>query len=196
LDGHINTQNSRFWSTKNPRDVHQRTSYPSRVTVWCGVTAGRIIGPYFFENAEGKAETVNGERYRRMVEEFLIPELQRHEHNFWFQQDGAPAHTARATIDLLKRHFPGKPISKFGDLNWPPRSPDLTAPDFFLWGFLKDRAYLDNPQTPETLKANIIREVGLITPNMLQNVMQGVVRRARLCEQSEGGHLTDTIFHN
>ena len=24
-------------------------------------------------------------------------------------------------------------MSKSGDLDWPPRSPDLTPPDFFLW---------------------------------------------------------------
>ena len=83
----------------------------------------------------GVSETVNGERYRKMIEGFLIPQLQGQD--IWFQQDGAPAHTARQTIDLPRQHFPGRLISKFGDLNWPPRSPDLTAPDFFLWDISK-----------------------------------------------------------
>ena len=25
-------------------------------------------------------------------------------------------------------------VRSFGDIAWPPRSPDLTVPDFFLWG--------------------------------------------------------------
>ena len=27
---------------------------------------------------------------------------------------------------------------------WPPRSPDLTSPDYFLWGYLKRRVYQKN----------------------------------------------------
>ena len=34
---------------------------------------------------------------------------------------------------------------RFEHLLWPPRSPDLTPCDFFLWGYVKDNAY--KPQT-------------------------------------------------
>jgi hypothetical protein len=34
--------------------------------------------------------------------------------------------------------FPGRLISK---RLWPPRSPDLSPPDLFLWGHLKDTVY-------------------------------------------------------
>ncbi|GFX67478.1 DNA-directed RNA polymerase subunit [Trichonephila clavipes] len=55
----------------------------------------------------------------------------------WFQQDGATYHTARATIDLLKDTFGDRLISRFGPVNWPPRSWDLTPLDYFLWGYVK-----------------------------------------------------------
>ncbi|KAJ4450786.1 hypothetical protein ANN_02216 [Periplaneta americana] len=42
---------------------------------------------------------------------------------------------------------------------WPPRSPDLTTPDFFLWGYLKDRVYATRPQTLDDLKHNITQEI-------------------------------------
>lgn len=45
------------------------------------------------------------------------------------------SHTSRKTMQILKDIFPGRLISRNGDLHWPPRSPDLTAPDYFLWGF-------------------------------------------------------------
>ena len=32
---------------------------------------------------------------------------------------------------------------------WPPRSPDLTICDFFLWGYVKDRVYV--PPLPATV---------------------------------------------
>jgi len=46
----------------------------------------------------------------------------------------ATAHTAVISIAALRRLFPQRVISRFGDVPWPPRSPDLTAPDFFSVG--------------------------------------------------------------
>ncbi|GFX54529.1 uncharacterized protein TNCV_792161 [Trichonephila clavipes] len=54
----------------------------------------------FFKNDEGHNVTVNGDRYRAMITNFFIPELNNHDvQELWFQQDGATCHTARATID-------------------------------------------------------------------------------------------------
>lgn len=45
------------------------------------------------------------------------------------------SHTSCKTMQILKDIFPGHLISRNGDLHWPPRSPDLTAPDYSLWDF-------------------------------------------------------------
>ncbi|GFW83184.1 uncharacterized protein TNCV_3237311 [Trichonephila clavipes] len=109
-----------------------------KLTVWCALWAGGIIGPYFFKNDAGHNVTVNGNRYRAMITIFFIPELYNHDvQELWFQQDGATCHTARATIDLLKDTFGARVISRFGPVNWPPRSCDLTPLDYFLWGYVK-----------------------------------------------------------
>ncbi|GFX84616.1 hypothetical protein TNCV_724241 [Trichonephila clavipes] len=72
-----------------------------------------------------------------MITNFFIPELNNHDvQELWFQQDGATCHTARATIDLLKDTFGDRLISRFGPVNWPPRSCDLTPLDYFLWGYV------------------------------------------------------------
>ncbi|GFX03509.1 putative transposable element [Trichonephila clavipes] len=77
--------------------------HPEKLKVWGALWAGGIIGPYFFKNDEGHNVTVNGDRYRAMITNFFIPELNNHDvQELWFQQDGATCHTARATIDLLK----------------------------------------------------------------------------------------------
>ncbi|GFT41645.1 uncharacterized protein TNCV_4183371 [Trichonephila clavipes] len=105
-----------------------------KTDVWCALWAGGIIGPYFFKNDEGHNVTVNGDRYRAMITNFFIPELNNHDvQELWFQQDGATCHTARATIDLLKDTLGDRLISRFGPVNWPPRSCDLTPLDYFLW---------------------------------------------------------------
>ncbi|GFT30461.1 uncharacterized protein TNCV_2377481 [Trichonephila clavipes] len=87
-----------------------------------------------------KATTLqfNGDRYRAMITNFFIPELNNYDvQELWFQQDDATCHTARATIDLLKDTFGDRLISRFGPVNWPPRSCDLTPLDYFLLGYVK-----------------------------------------------------------
>jgi len=49
--------------------------HSSKVNVWCRIWAKSVIGPYFIEYAAGKLLTVNGERYRHMIETFLKPYL-------------------------------------------------------------------------------------------------------------------------
>ncbi|GFT68884.1 uncharacterized protein TNCV_1804181 [Trichonephila clavipes] len=103
-----------------------------KLTVWCALWAGGIIGPYF-KNGEDHNVTVNGDPYRAMITNFFIPEFNNHDvQELWSQQDGATCHTARATIDLLKDTFGDRLISRFGPVNWPPRSCDLTPLDYFL----------------------------------------------------------------
>ncbi|GFW37697.1 uncharacterized protein TNCV_415831 [Trichonephila clavipes] len=72
-----------------------------------------------------EAPSFNGDRYRAMITNLFISELNNHDvQELWFQQDGATCHTARATIDLLKDTFGDRLISRFGPVNWPPRSCD------------------------------------------------------------------------
>ena len=40
-------------------------------------------------------------------------------------------------------------------IQWPSHSPDLSPPDFFLWGYLKGKIYANNPTTLLQLKKNI-----------------------------------------
>ena len=47
--------------------------------------------------------TVNGDRYRTMLNEFLFTKIEEQDiGNIWFQQDGATCHTAEATLDVLR----------------------------------------------------------------------------------------------
>ncbi|GFW80787.1 uncharacterized protein TNCV_3778671 [Trichonephila clavipes] len=84
----------------NPQVYVETSLHPEKLTVWCALWAGGIIGPYFFKNDEGHNVTVNGDRYRAMITNFFISELNNHDvQELWFQQDGVTCHTARATID-------------------------------------------------------------------------------------------------
>ncbi|GFV65758.1 hypothetical protein TNCV_4153941 [Trichonephila clavipes] len=122
--------------------------YPSRlkvssrsrgVVVWKGELSAQVLSSSFDQDSKFRVlppmalESFNGDRYRAMMTNFFIPELNNHDvQELWFQQNGATCHTARATIDLLKDTFGDRLISRFGPVNWPPRSCDLTPLDHFL----------------------------------------------------------------
>ena len=108
----------------------------------------------------------------------------------YFQQDGATCHTSNESLDLIASVFDDRIISR--NL-WPPRSPDLTTPDFFLWGHLKDRVYATRPQTLDDLKHNITQEIQAIDNRVLQRVASNMERRVELCLMQDGGHFQQLL---
>ncbi|GFW53884.1 putative transposase [Trichonephila clavipes] len=194
LNGYVNKQNCRIWSEANTQVYVETPLHPEKPAVWCALWAGGIIGPYF-KNDEGHNVTVNGDRYRAMITNFFIPELNNHDvQELWFQQDGATCHTARATIDLLKDTFGDRLISRFGPVNWPPRSCDLTPLDYFLWGYVKSLVYADKPQTLDHLEDNIRRVIADIRPQMLEKVIENWTSRLDYIRASRGSPMPEIIF--
>ena len=53
-----------------------------------------------------------------------------------------------------------------------PHSPDLNPLDFYLWGFLKDKVYKNNPQTVPELKAAIEAKVRAISKEECVRVVE------------------------
>ena len=76
---------------------------------------------------------------------------------------------------------------------WPPQSPDLTPPDFYLWGKLKGSVYGDNPRITDELKQKITSVIQNIQPDELERVFQNTQRRARLCLQVNGAHFQQLL---
>lgn len=72
----------------------------------------------------------------------------------YFQRDGATAHTALASMVVLRNIFlswtDGETYVSwtadfaFGNIMWPPKSPDLYCCVLLLWGYLQ-RIYAQNP---------------------------------------------------
>ncbi|GFU03032.1 putative DD41D transposase [Trichonephila clavipes] len=189
--GMVNKQNCRIWSEANPQVYVETPLHPEKLTVWCALRAGGIIGQYFFKNDEGHNVTVNGDRYKAMITNLFIPELNNRDvQELWFQQDGAKYHTARATIDLLKYTFGDSLISRFG----PPRSCDLTPLNYFLWGYVKSLVYADKPQTFDYLEDNIRRVFADIRPQMLEKVIENWTPRLDYIRASCGSPMREIIF--
>ena len=135
-----------------------------------------MIGPYFFEIEAGASVSVNGLRYRTMINEFLWPKLEDMDmDDVCFQLDGATYYKSGETIGFLREKFPSRVISRNGDYNWPPRLCELTPLDSFLWGYVRDKVYFDAPQSIQELKKKIHAVIDEIEPQMCENLMENLV---------------------
>ena len=168
------------------------------MTVWCAVSSHGVIGPYFFENEERVTMTVTKDRYVEMPQSFVAPALNNFSqlHEAWFQQDGATSHTARQSMAAVRELFGNRVISRFSDISWPPRSPDLSICDFFLWGYLKNWVYTTRPRTLDELKQRIHDKIRGIPAEMLQQAMGNLNSRLKECIRTGGCHLQDVIFRH
>lgn len=196
LNGFVNKQNMRYWAESNPHVIHEAPLHPEKITVWCGLHAGGVIGPYFFVDENDRHVTVNGNRYRDMINDYFWPQLNGMDSDdMWFQQDGATSHTAHVTIDLLKSKFDERVISRNGPVEWPPRSCDLTPLDYFLWGYVKSLVYSNKPTTIGELRANIEREIAGISADLCKRAVENWVQRLDFVKRARGGHAKEIEFH-
>ena len=175
----------KWWRKSTELSLVQRKFTPtsratttfSKVTVWCTVLSSQIIGPFFFEGDGGERVTVTAACYVRMMENLHLENWG----SIWFQQDWATAHTTKISMALLHETFPGHLISRLGDVPWPACSPDLSAPDFFSWDYLKSHVYNTLPCTTEELKKHIADEIAGINEDLLREVMCNFSRRLEEC---------------
>ncbi|GFW83307.1 hypothetical protein TNCV_2509471 [Trichonephila clavipes] len=96
-----------------------------------------------------------------------------------------PLHPEKLTVCL---------ISRFGPVNWPPRSCDLTPLDYFLWGYVKSLVYADKPQTLDHLEDSIRRVIADIRPQMLEKVIENWTSRLDYIRASRGSPMPEIIF--
>lgn len=72
----------------------------------------------------------------------------------------------------LEKTFENRIISKYGDVNCPPRSCDLTPLDYYLWGAVKDKCYANNPESIDVLKNEIRVAIADIRAETIKNVLK------------------------
>jgi len=144
----------------------------------------RIIGPIFFD------ATVTTAAYMETFNTF-VNQLDDNQLSIgYFQQDGATSRTSHASRAQIQSSSGDRFISKG---LCPRRSPDLTPPDNFLWGYLKGRVYRNKPRNTDALKANIAEEIQAVTADVLARTFQNMARRVQSCLDANGGHFQDML---
>jgi hypothetical protein len=201
LSGHVNRQNMRFLGWERPHDYEQRPLHSEKVTVWCALSRHGIIGPYFIEDGNGVALTVNSARYRETVIDrfhgdlFAFCELKGLDFDAQvFQQDGASCHTGMGNLEYLEYLFPEQLISRRSYFPYPAHSPDLTPLDAFLWGMLKQECFHDPiPRTTAMLKTNIEKVIASVNPLSCWAMVEKIAERMEVCLARNGEHVEHVI---
>ncbi len=113
-------QGPRVWrksgEAQNPCCLKSSVKFPQSVMIWAAMSSAGV-GPLCFLKS-----TVNVAIYQGHLEHFMLPSADKlyGDADFIFQQDLAPAHTAKVTKSWFNDHG-------FTVLDWPANSPDLES---------------------------------------------------------------------
>ena len=109
----------------------------------------------------------------------------------WFQHDGAPAQFSRAVREHLDQTCGERWIGRGGPTPWPPRSPDLTPLDFFLWVRMKNLVYETPVESEGDLLARILAAAQIIehTPGPVGRVYENMCLRYTVCNEQRACHV-------
>lgn len=111
----------------------------------------------------------------------------------FFMLDGAPCHYHVEVRDFLNAEFPERWIGREGAIAWPPRSPDLTPMNFYLWGFMKNIVY--GPGRPEIENIYELRQrvheaaEQVRQQNAMERACQSLIRLCIECSSENFEHL-------
>ncbi len=141
LDGYINSQNYRIWSSENPYMFCETGLHPLKIGTWCTVSRCRIVSQIFFES---------------IIKQFIaLLEWAR-----LFQQDSTKPHTSRDTMAFLRDFW--QLLDQFSSLV-ASESRLITTTLFFV-DYLKDLIFQSPLTTVTELKERITRAISEITP--------------------------------
>jgi hypothetical protein len=191
--GMFNRHNEHLWMQENPFQVEQRRpQIKFGFNVWCGILGSKLIGPFIFEG------TLTGDRYLQFLQHHLENmlddlNLETRRNLQWFQHDGAPPHNFLPVRNYLDEIFPNSWIGRNAPVLWPPRSPDLSVLDFYLWGAIKDKVYKETYASIDELRVAVIEAFNNVDGRSLRKATNSVLKRCNICFNNNGGIFENTL---
>ena len=191
----INTQNDRLYvsETTMKRDVDAERLLRTRPTfsrsVMVSVAVSKLgCSDMFFVEPGVK---VNGAYYRDvLLKQQMLPAIRRMSGDFFiFQQDSAPAHRARDTIELLRRET----ADFIGPDLWPANSPDLNPVDYRIWGLIQERVYQTAIRDIDDLKQRLTCVWAELKQSVVDKAIEQWRPRLRACVRAKGQHFEQLL---
>ncbi len=171
-------QGPRVWrkggEAHSPSCMKSSVKFPQSVMIW-GAMSSAGVGPLWFLKTN-----VTVPVYKRILEQFMLPSAEQlfKDADFIFQQDLAPAPTAKSTKSWLNEHG-------VGVLDWPANSPDLN-PIENLWGIVKRKMRNKRPKNADELKATVKETWASIPPQQCHKLITSMPRRIEAVIKAKG----------
>ncbi len=171
-------QGPRVWrksgEAQNPCCLKSSVKFPQSVMIWAAMSSAGV-GPLCFLKS-----TVNAAIYQEILEHFMLPSADKHygDADFIFQQDLAPAHTAKGTKSWFNDH--GVTV-----LDWPANSSDLN-PIENLWGIVKRKMRDTRPNNADEVKATVKETWASIPPQQCHKLITSMPRRIEAVIKAKG----------
>lgn len=184
-----NSQNDRVYAragtskkqVATARLLRTRPTFSRSVMVSVGVSALGRTSIYFVE----PGVKVNGQYYRDvLLMQDLLPDIRQMSEFYVFQQDSAPAHRARETIDLLTKETP----DFIPPTLWPPNSPDLNPVDYKVWSIMQEKVYKERIKDVDELRSRILTVWDELDQRIIDTAIRQWRTRLRACVKAKGGH--------
>ena len=103
---------------------------------------------------------------------------------FLFQQDSAPAHRARKTLDFLREEK--NPF--WSPQQWPANSPDLNPLDYAIWSMVAQGACKDRPSSVTALKQKVSLYWNAMDGEQIRAVCRKFRPRLERCVAENGSY--------
>lgn len=183
-----NSQNDRIYVSvgTRKRDVpanrllRTRPTFSKSVMVSVGVSALGRTNIHFIE----PGVKVNGQYYRDvLLMQGLLPDIREITEYFIFQQDGAPAHRARETVELLQTETP----DFISPTCWPPNSPDLNPVDYKIWSVMQQKVYRYRIHDVNELRHRILEAWDEMDQSVIDESIKQWRKRLHACVDAQGG---------
>lgn len=183
VNGCVNKHNHFIYGYNNPRAIEEEPMRSPSITCWAMISERHGIIYRILHS------TVTGDVYKDLLESVVPSVFKGTSNRLWLQQDGAPAHFSINVRRYLDENLTGRWIGRGGPIAWPPRSPDLSINDFWLWGDVRDRLYRrPRPSTIRELEVRLISILDSIPMSTIRKSFDSFLKRCRLCEKNGGGH--------
>lgn len=101
-----------------------------------------------------------------------------------FQQDGAPAHTAKIVQEWMSANMNVWPKDF-----WPPQSPDLNPLDYSVWWQVEKNACKDRHPNIDALKDSVNKEWRRMHKDYIMKVCQGFRTRLEDVIKANGAQI-------
>ena len=136
---------------------------------------------------------VNGKYYRDvLLTRDLLPEIKQYSEYFTFQQDGAPVHRARETVDLLKCETPdfiSPLLCHLTVQTW------IQLNDYAVWGSMEDRVYKTKVKDVEELRQHIVYKWEHLDQHIIDTAIRQWRKRLQACAATKGGQFEHALWH-